>query len=281
MNACPQPTMLIPQEKFTGIENITHLATGGESPALKSHQDAVGRFFAAKAKGEDCRYEIEATYARAQEKVANLLNVNTDEIAFLNSATDGINTLAYAIDWQPGDNVVISDVEFPSDVLVWTKFETTGVEVRVVRHVDWVIRPEDIAAQIDEHTRVVAISYVSYFTGQRQNLADGRAVITRLRGIAANYVNGLVNCNVNFFFLNEDFLAINADDILLRVGFVTQCNHLTVYRDPSGFNNFLAGTARRGPCLRCERKRFRQNTWRLPTVTSKRSSTVRLRKPSR
>ena len=65
--------MLIPQDKFTGLENVTHLATGGESPALKSHQDTVGRFFAAKAKGEDCRYEIEGTYARAQEKAAKLL----------------------------------------------------------------------------------------------------------------------------------------------------------------------------------------------------------------
>ena len=164
--------MLIPQSKFVGLENIVHLATGGESPALKSHADAVARFFATKAKGEDCRYEIEDTYRRTQAKAAELLNVSTDEIAFVESATAGINTLAYAIDWQPGDNVVVADVEFPSDVLVWTKFEKLGVEVRVVKNQNWQIHPEDIATQIDARTRVVAVSYVSYFTGQRQNLAQ-------------------------------------------------------------------------------------------------------------
>ena len=162
--------MLIPQSKFTGLENIVHLATGGESPALKSHADAVNRFFAAKAKGEDCRYEIEATYRRTQRKAAELLNVRADEIAFVESATAGVNTLAYSIDWRPGDNVVVADVEFPSDVLVWTMFEQQGVEVRIVSNRNWQIRPEDVAAQIDERTRVVAISHVSYFTGQRQNI---------------------------------------------------------------------------------------------------------------
>ncbi|MFK7805125.1 MAG: aminotransferase class V-fold PLP-dependent enzyme [Anaerolineae bacterium] len=193
--------MLIPQSKFTGLENITHLATGGESPALKSHQDAVAQFFAAKAKGEDCRYEIEATYERAQAKVAQLLNVNADEIAFLSSATDGINTLAYSIDWQAGDNVVVSDVEFPSDVLVWTQFEKLGVEVRVVRHVDWQIRPEDIAAQIDDRTRVVAISYVSYFTGQRQNLAALSAVVRQSKAIFlvdATHAAGVVAVDAHY-----------------------------------------------------------------------------------
>lgn len=164
--------MLISQDKFTGLDHIIHLATGGESPSLKSHQDAAARFFADKGLGEKSRAKIEDTYRRTQAKVGQLFNVEADSIAFLDSATAGVNLLAYALKWQAGDNVVVADVEFPSDVLPWTKFTPQGVEVRLVRHENWHISLEAIAAQIDERTRVVVVSLVSYFTGQRQPLKE-------------------------------------------------------------------------------------------------------------
>jgi hypothetical protein len=37
--------MLIPKTEFIGLEEITHLCAGGESPTLKSHRAAVERFF--------------------------------------------------------------------------------------------------------------------------------------------------------------------------------------------------------------------------------------------
>ncbi|MEM7125462.1 MAG: aminotransferase class V-fold PLP-dependent enzyme [Chloroflexota bacterium] len=162
--------MLIPKDQFVGIENVAHLATGGESPMLKSHQQAIGRFFEHKAQGEMARHQLEATHQRTKEKTAQLFSVEPESITFLSSASDGINLLAHSIDWHPGDNVVVADVEFPSDVLPWTHFADQGVEIRIVRHRDWRIHLEDVQALIDDRTRVVAMSYVSYFTGQRQDL---------------------------------------------------------------------------------------------------------------
>lgn len=159
--------MLISQDKFIGLEDIVHLCTGGESPMLKSHQQAVARFLADKVLGEGARARLEATHVRCKEKAARLWHVAPDEITFLSSTSEGINLLANALEWQPGDNVVVADVEFPSDVLPWARLESQGVEVRLVRHQNWAISLEDIAAQIDERTRVVNVSLVSYFTGQR------------------------------------------------------------------------------------------------------------------
>jgi len=171
--------MLIERNEFVGLENITHLATGGESPPLRSHQDAVARFFADKALGEVARERLEQTYGRCKEKAAQLLSVTSDEIAFLSSASEGINLVAHAMDWQPGDNVVVVDVEFPSDVLPWTRFADQGVEVRVVRHEDWRVELNKIEEMIDERTRVVAISHVSYFTGQRLDLSALSIMVRR------------------------------------------------------------------------------------------------------
>jgi selenocysteine lyase/cysteine desulfurase len=159
--------MLIPKSDFIGLDQITHLCAGGETPMLKTHQEAVARFFADKALGEAGRERFEATYRRCKEKVAHLFGVQPEEIAFLASSSEGINLLAHALTWQPGDNVVVCDVEFPSDVLPWARLKQQGVEVRVISQHNWAINLEELAAKIDRRTRVVDVSYVSYFTGQR------------------------------------------------------------------------------------------------------------------
>jgi len=161
---------LIAKSEFVGLENITHLAAGGETPMLKSHRQVFDQFMIDKSCGEEAR-ALEADMVElARGKCARLFSVSPEEITFLSNASEGINNVAYGLDWQKGDNVVVADVEFPSGILPWTRFENLGVEVRVVRHKNWFIDLEDIAALINERTRVVTISHVSMFTGQRIDL---------------------------------------------------------------------------------------------------------------
>ncbi|MCP4982251.1 MAG: aminotransferase class V-fold PLP-dependent enzyme [Gammaproteobacteria bacterium] len=161
---------LIAKSEFIGLEKIAHLAAGGETPMLKSHRQVFDQFMIDKSKGEHAR-SLEADMVElARGKCAQLFSVNPEEITFLSNASEGINNIAYGLDWQKGDNVIVADVEFPSGILPWTRFEKLGVEVRVVRHKNWFIDLEDIAALIDNRTRVVTISHVSMFTGQRIDL---------------------------------------------------------------------------------------------------------------
>jgi selenocysteine lyase/cysteine desulfurase len=161
---------LIAKSKFVGLDGITHLAAGGESPMLKSHRQAIDQFMIDKSLGEQARALQADMVELARGQCARLFSVSPEEITFLSNASEGINNVAYGIDWQRGDNVVLADVEFPSGILPWTRFEKMGVEVRVVRHNDWFIDLEDISALIDARTRVVTISHVSMFTGQRIDL---------------------------------------------------------------------------------------------------------------
>ena len=137
---------------------------------LKSHRQAIDQFMSDKSLGEQARALQADMVELARGKCARLFSVNPEEITFLSNSSEGINNVAYGIDWQKGDNVVVADVEFPSGVLPWTRFEKLGVEVRIVRHKNWFIDLEDIAALIDARTRVVTISHVSMFTGQRIDL---------------------------------------------------------------------------------------------------------------
>ncbi len=164
--------MLVPKDDFIGLDDVVHLCAGGETPSLRSHQDAVARFFRDKARGDDGRQRFEETYLECKEKAGKLLNVSPEEIAFLSSTSEGVNLLAHALDWESGDNVVVADLEFPSDVLPWTRLERLGVELRLVRHRNWRVSVSDLESRIDSRTRVVAVSLVSFLTGQRQLLSE-------------------------------------------------------------------------------------------------------------
>ena len=161
---------LIPKNQFTGLDGIAHFATGGESPTLRSHQLAVQQFLEDKSRGEPARQLQADVMEQARQRCAQLFKVPAQDITFLSSATEGINVVRYGIEWQAGDNVVVADIEFPSDVLPWTTLQDRGVEIRVVKHDQWVIDEQAILDQVNERTRVVAISQVSMYTGQHMDV---------------------------------------------------------------------------------------------------------------
>ena len=162
---------LIPKSSFVGLDGIAHLATGGESPMLCSHLDAIQQFMQDKGRGEPSRGLQAEVMEQARARCATLFKVPQDDLTFLSSATEGINVLCYGLEWEAGDNVVVADVEFPSDILPWTKLKNQGVEVRVVKHDQWVINELDILSQVDEKTKLVAMSQVSMYTGQHMDIA--------------------------------------------------------------------------------------------------------------
>ncbi|OED37822.1 hypothetical protein AB833_22130 [Chromatiales bacterium (ex Bugula neritina AB1)] len=161
---------LIPKSSFTGLESVAHLATGGESPMLRSHLASMQQFMLDKSLGEPGRELQAAVMESARQQCATLFKVPAQDLTFLSSATEGINVVCYGLDWQRGDNVVVADVEFPSDILPWTKLRDLGVEIRIVKHNQWIIDEQEILAQVDHRTKVVALSQVSMFTGQHMDI---------------------------------------------------------------------------------------------------------------
>ena len=138
---------------------------------LRSHFDVLQQFMRDKSQGEPARELQAAVMEQARQQCATLFKVPAHDLTFLSSATEGINTLCYGLEWNNGDNVVVADVEFPSDILPWTKLRALGVEIRVVKNNQWVISEQEILNQVDDRTRVVAISQVSMFTGQHMDVS--------------------------------------------------------------------------------------------------------------
>ncbi|MEW5796569.1 MAG: aminotransferase class V-fold PLP-dependent enzyme [Candidatus Zixiibacteriota bacterium] len=84
----------------------------------------------------------------------------------------GLNLAAFGLPLKRGDEVLISDVEFPALVYVWrAAAEARGLKIKFVASRD---RHTNVAAfeqAISKRTRVLAISYVQFFDGYKHDLA--------------------------------------------------------------------------------------------------------------
>ena len=162
---------LAPKSDFLGLEEGTYLYTAGQSPPLKSHEQALRRWVEDKARGPGVGPALQATVSRAKQNAATLLGVDAEDLAILGSSGEASNLICLSVDWQAGDNVVINNVDFPSNIYPWLELQKRGVDVRVARHRDWYLPLEALTELIDNRTRVVIISQVSWYTGQQHDLA--------------------------------------------------------------------------------------------------------------
>ena len=186
---------LISPDAFVGLEGVTHLCTGGESPWMKSHQSVYADFARLKSLGYEGRGEVADRTEACRKKVARLWRVPAGRVAFMPSAAEGMNWLARGLDWRAGDNVVTTGLEFPSVGYAWRSLEAEGVAVRRVPHCRWNVGEEDLLAAIDSRTRVLAVSQVSFYTGQCLDLQRLAAETSRrgvLLAVDATHGSGVV-----------------------------------------------------------------------------------------
>ncbi len=113
---------------------------------------------------------------------ARLLGTQPGNVGFMAHASDGLNLLANAIDWKEGDEVVISDLEFPSNVVPWLHAQRRGVRVRVLRSEHGIVPLETFTSALTDRTRVVSVSHVSYKTGTRAQYLSELAAAAHERG---------------------------------------------------------------------------------------------------
>jgi len=94
---------------------------------------------------------------------------SADDIALVKNTSEALSLIAYGLEWQPGDNVVSSNQEFPSNRIVWESLQGKEVELRLAD-----ISGDDPEAALlsmcDGHTRLLTISSVQYGTGLRMDL---------------------------------------------------------------------------------------------------------------
>jgi len=106
-----------------------------------------------------------------RSKLAKFIGAEPEEIAFTESTTHGINIIAQGLNWQPGENMIINNLEFPANVYPWLNLHEKGVEVRIHKSINGELFIEKIAKLIDEKTKLISISHVQANNGFRSDIS--------------------------------------------------------------------------------------------------------------
>ena len=108
---------------------------------------------------------------RLKKQLQQLVNADSsDEIALLKNTSEALSVVAYGLPWKPGDQVVITNQEFPSNRVIWESLQKLGVST-CPADIAQQDRPEDaIIACLDENTRLLSVSSVQYGTGLKLDL---------------------------------------------------------------------------------------------------------------
>ena len=108
---------------------------------------------------------------RLRQQLASLTGAASDkDIALLKNTTEGISTVAWGLDWQAGDNLVVPQGEFSSNYLPWQAQQARGVELRVVDIRSARCAETALLDAMDSRTRLLTVSSVQYSDGFRLNL---------------------------------------------------------------------------------------------------------------
>jgi len=145
---------------------------------------------------------------RVRQLLAQLINANTDEIAFIKNTSEGISFVANGLNWTQGDNVVLPNVEFPANVYPWQALSARGVQLRMVLEEDGRIPIDRMISAIDSRTRVVAVSSVQYASGYRTDLATlGQYCQSKGVLLCVDAIQSLGAFPIDVKAMNIDFLA--------------------------------------------------------------------------
>lgn len=145
---------------------IAHVCAGGETAFLRRHDAALIRYAEDKSNGPAGRTAQEAVVARARAAAARSWGVAEGDLGLVANVAQGMSLLVAGLDWPAGCNVVLDPDEYLS-VVGPLALRRPAPELRFARMSD----PDAVAAQVDSRTRMIAVSHVSYLTGERYDLA--------------------------------------------------------------------------------------------------------------
>lgn len=146
--------------EFPALAYTKYLNSAAHGPALTHVQERVADWWNF--------YTYENTAMKAPDskgEVAKALNVDKIDITWVNRVSQAVNIISSMARLERGDNIVITDLGYPTGSYPFLPWRERGVEIRSVRHSDGIITTNDFEKAIDDRTKIVSLSHVEWTSG--------------------------------------------------------------------------------------------------------------------
>lgn len=160
--------------EFPGTKDGPYLDVSARCLLYSGARKAIDSYLDANGMGTIDKAAMFKAVEKTRGLYARLIGASADEIAFTRNVTDAIATIAAALPWKAGENVVLCEaIEHPANIFPWHGVaKRTGIAIKNVGSKDGHIPVDAIVAAIDKGTRVVAVSSVSFAPGFRTSLGE-------------------------------------------------------------------------------------------------------------
>lgn len=150
-----------------------------------------------------------------RDVAARLINATRQEVAFVKNTSEGISIVANGIDWQWGDHIVTTAIEYPANIYPWMEVvRTRGCKLVMIpeetdAHGQRCVPVEKILdAASHKKTKLVTLSHVEYASGQRHDLAKiGEFCRANSKLFCVDAIQSIGALPVDVHAMKIDFLA--------------------------------------------------------------------------
>ena len=217
-----------------GCATRVHLNNAGAGLMPQPVLDTITQHLQREAAigGYEAADEAESRVRASYEAVAHLIGAAARNIAVVENATVAFSQALSAFDFHPGDVIVTTRADYPSNQLMFLSLaRRLGVEVRRAADLpEGGVDPDDVRRQAsDPRCKLVAVSWVPTNSGLVQAVPDVGAVCAQL-GVPylVDACQAVGQIPVNMETLRCDFLAATARKFLRGprgIGFLYVSDH--------------------------------------------------------
>lgn len=199
---------------FPILKDLIYLDSASTSLTPKQVVEAMNEYYfkynANTGRGA-YRIAIQASekIEESREKIAKFINAKENEIILTKNTTEAINTVANGLTLEKGDNICVSNIEHHSNLIPWLNLKNIGVDVNIIKaNSEGIVEKEDIEENINDKTKLVAITHISNSIGSVQDVkAIGKIVHENNSLFLVDGAQSLGHVKIDLKRINADFMA--------------------------------------------------------------------------
>ena len=157
---------------YPAQEPLLNLNNAAVSPPPRVVEQAVIEAFRLISRNPDVNMwtRLDASLPSTKDALAGLVDCDPAEIALNRNTTEGLSTVIFGVPMQPGDEVMVSEWDYPSSLGGWQQRALReGIRVVTVRFDpldddDAIVRA--YTAALTPRTRVMQVTHMLHWTGR-------------------------------------------------------------------------------------------------------------------
>lgn len=198
-------------------KNITYLNCASTGPLCKPVKKVLDDFYEAGLYlDKNWDHAAFADLDKIRKLGARMIGARADEVGFGFQTGYGLNIAAFGLPLKRGDEILLSDIEFPSNVYPWLALKERGIKVKFVKSENRFFDIDNFKKAIEKKSRALSLSFVQFFNGYKNDLKEiGK--ICRDHGMYF-IVDGIQGCGVETIDVHKcgiDIFAAGAQKWML------------------------------------------------------------------